>query len=133
MDNQDHSIGRIQRLIDKLRHITTLVQVMPFVYSGLYVLTMILYLFAPERVRYILDTLFYVSPIVVAGLLAQSKILELCRWHKAACVLPLIPQVAVLVDRLLIPLTAIEAYISITTPALLGILLLVAAYNVFFK
>ena len=46
----------------------------------------------------IIDNLVFVSPIVVIAHLAYSKMLKLCRWHRVACVLPLIPQSVDLFD-----------------------------------
>ena len=81
----------------------------------------------------ILDTLFYVSPIVVCGFLVESHILKLCYWHKSACILPILPQLIVFIDAYITELTSIEAYIAIITPIALSALLLIAAYNVFMK
>lgn len=94
---------------------------------------MVLYLFVSENARYVLDTLLYVSPIVVLGFLFLSTILELCKWHKTACSLPIFPQILVFIDQYVIDLTQIESYISIATPIVMGVLLLYAAYNVFMK
>ena len=133
MASKEQELGKIKRLIDKLRYITLAIQIMPFVYSGLYIIAMILYLVAPDGVCYALDALLYVSPVIVACFLVCSVILELCRWHKTACSLPLIPQAIVFVDHYVVELTEVEAYICIAAPAVLSMLLIVAAYNVFIK
>ena len=81
----------------------------------------------------ILDTLFYVSPVVVVEFLILSKILRLCSWHRTACVLPLIPQVTVILDYTFVSFSEHVAEYSIATFSIMCILLLVAAYNVFLK
>lgn len=133
MEAQDQRVDKIKYLVDKLRYITLCVQILPFIYTGLYLMTMVLYLFVPESVCSILDTLFYVSPVVILGFLAESRILKLCKWHKTACILPLFPQAIVLTDSHIISLIKYEAYIVIVTPIVLCLLLLIAAYNVFMK
>lgn len=133
MESQEQGRDSIKYVISKLRYITLTVQIMPFVYTGLYILTMVLYMFVSENARFVLDTLFYVSPIVIAGMLVESKILKLCKWHKTACILPIIPQITVFIDYHIISLTAIEAYVAIALPTAMSILLLIAAYNVFMK
>lgn len=133
MDNREQEVGKIKHLVNKLRYITLAVQIIPFVYSGLYIIAMVLYLFVSENARYVLDTLLYVSPIVVLGFLFLSIILELCKWHKTACSLPIFPQILVFIDQYVIDLTQIESYISIATPIVMGVLLLYAAYNIFMK
>lgn len=90
-------------------------------------------MFVSENARYVFDTLFYVSPVVIAGLLVESKILKLCKWHKTACILPIIPQITVFVDYHIIDLTQFEAYMSIIVPVAMSTLLLIAAYHVFMK
>lgn len=79
------------------------------------------------------DTLFYVSPIVVVGLLILSRLLRLCRWHKTACILPLLPQVVSFVDYYVIELTEVAAQVSIILFGSMSVFLLFAAYNVFMK
>jgi hypothetical protein len=133
MDSREQEVGKIKYLVNKLRYITLAVQIMPFVYSGLYIIAMVLYLFVSENARYFLDTLLYVSPVIVLGFLFLSRILQLCKWHKSACVLPIFPQILVFIDQYIIDLTKIESYISIATPIAMGVLLLFAAYNIFMK
>lgn len=84
MANREQEIGQIKYLIDKLRYITLAVQILPFVYSFFYILSLAMYLICDESALRILDTLFYVSPIVVCAFLVESHILKLCKWHKAA-------------------------------------------------
>lgn len=91
MASREQEIGQIKYLIGKLRYITLAVQILPFVYSFFYILSLVMYLICDESVLRILDTLFYVSPIVVGGFLVESHILKLCKWHKSACILPILP------------------------------------------
>lgn len=133
MASREQEIGQIKYLINKLRYITLAVQILPFVYSFFYILSLVMYLICDESALRILDTLFYVSPIVVCAFLVESHILKLCKWHKAACILPILPQAIVLTDAYIVELTSIEAQIAIITPIVLSVLLLIAAYNVFFK
>ena len=127
------NIGQVKYLLDKLRYITLVVEILPFIYSFLYILTLVLYLMCDEWVLRILDTLFYVSPAVVCGFLIESHILKLCKWHKAASILPVLPQVIVFIDARIVELTSIEAHIAIIMPIALSALLFIAAYNVFIK
>lgn len=93
---------------------------------------MVLYLFAGDSTIRILDTLFYVSPIIVVQFLILSRLLKLCRWHKAACILPVTPQVPILLDRTVLKLSETAVEINIITIMIMTILLLVAAYKTFF-
>ena len=81
----------------------------------------------------LLDTLLYVSPIVIFGNLVQSRILELCRWHKAACVLPILPQLNIIIDRYIYEFTVYAILAHLIMVVTMSVLLLIAAYNVFLK
>lgn len=129
MDERD--VSQIQYVIGRLRTITRTVQIISFVYTGVYILSLILYLFVSESVCCVLDTLFYTSPLIICLLLVESKILKLCRWHKIACILPLIPQIALLVDSFVVELSEVAVVVNIITSALMLILFVIAAYKVF--
>lgn len=106
---------------------------MPFAFCALYILAMVLYLFVPENVCGVLDTLFYVSPTTVVGMLICSRILKLCKWHRRACALPIAPQIAVFFDYHVVDLSRVGALLSISISAVMAVLLLIAAWNVFLK
>lgn len=93
---------------------------------------MFLYLYASENIVAVLDTLFYVSPIMVAQFLALSRILRLCGWHRLACALPLCPQTSVLLDHTIVIFSERAAEIHIITTMAMALLLLISAYKVFF-
>ena len=93
---------------------------------------MICYWSANELILTIMDSLFYISPIVVVQFLVLSRALRLCIWHKVACALPIAPQVAVLLDGTVITFSENSAKFSIVLMALMSAVLLFAAYKVFF-
>lgn len=94
---------------------------------------MVLYLFCSEPIARLCDSLFYVSPVTVAMFLVLSKILRLCIWHRAACIVPIVPQMVSLADYYIVELPiSLTAIINILIATLLTILLF-SAYKVFFK
>ena len=122
----------IKKQLLKLRRISQAVQLAPFVYVGLYVIALALYLSVPEEVMAILDTMFYVSPAVVAINLVQSRILGLCAWHRAACLLPLAPQVNIIIDRYVYEFSESAETAHLYLVLIMSILIIISAYNVFF-
>lgn len=130
---EDQRRLKLEGLIKRLRSVTLCVQIMPFAYTSLYLVAMIFYLFVDGPIISILDTLFYVSPVVVVQSLVLSNLLKLCFWHKIACTLPIAPQVPVVLDNTVISLSGLAALINITTTMIVAIILLIAAYNVFFN
>lgn len=132
MDNRDQRVD-LKFLVSTLRRVTTAVQVLPFVYSALSIITLSVYNFIPEEAQSQLDTLFYISPICIVAFLILSKLLRLCKWNKTACILPAIPQIVGFIDCYIITLTVPEAYIINAVIIVMTVLLLVAAYKVFFR
>lgn len=104
---------------------------MPFIYSALYIIALSLYWTDNPILLAVLDTLFYVSPITVTEFYILSNALRLCKWHKAACILPVTPQVAVLVDKVAVNLSvhAVEACLLVS--GVMTLILLISAYKVF--
>lgn len=130
---QDRRTLDLEGLVKKLRYVTLATQLMPFVYTALYLVSISLSYVLPEDSIWILDTLFYVSPVTVGAFLVLSKLLRLCKWHKTACILPLLPQVISFIDYYLVELTEVAAQVNIILFGSMAILLLIAAYNVFMK
>jgi len=110
-----------------------IVQVVPFLFTSVYILTLSVYHFLPENVLNVLDTMFYISPMTIAGLLIMSKTLKLCAWHRRACALPILPQISVFMDYHIVEFSRIGAALGIVIPILMAVLLLIAAWNVFLK
>lgn len=89
--------------------------------------------FAPDDTVRIFDSLFYVSPVTVAAFLILSNLLHLCKWHKMACVLPILPQVVSFVDYYIIELSQQAAELNILVTGSMAVLLILTAYKTFFK
>ena len=123
----------LKGLIKKLRNVTLATQLMPFIYGALYILSMVIYYYGPEYASRVCDTLFYISPIVVIEFLVLSRALRLCKWHKIACCVPLIPQAVSIVDYYIIELSELAVQLNLFICIGSIVLLLIAAYNVFLK
>lgn len=132
VENQEFG-SQVKRLVQILRRITVSVQIVPFVCGALYIVAYVAYVFAPESVIVLLDTLFYVSPLFCAAHLVYSRILRLCAWHRAACLVPAFPQVVTLVDYYVVSFSEVLAFVLNATAMAMTGTLLVAAYNVFLK
>lgn len=125
--------NELEFLVKTLRRTTTAVQVLPFVYSALYIILLASYQFVPENIQSTMDNLFYVSPVCMVAFLLLSKTLRLCKWHKTACVIPFIPQVVNIIDCHVVMISSEAAIVANVTLFVSTVLLLVAAYKVFFK
>lgn len=120
------------RLIEILRRITMAVQVFPFVYTVLFLFLFGAYSVSEGIVLDIIDYVSFVSPIVIVAHIAYSKMLKLCRWHRIACSLPLIPQAADLFDNYVYHFGH-NAFVVVSITIMITIaLFLVSIYKVFF-
>ncbi len=131
--DKDHQNLDIAGLVKKLRYVTAAVQVMPFIYSAIYILCMVLYLFCSETVACACDTLFYVSPVTIAAFLVLSKLLRMCVWHRTACVLPIIPQFISFIDRHVVMFPFSAGVITISTSIVMFTALIFSAYKTFIQ
>lgn len=86
------SSKRVTDLITILRRITLAVQVFPFIYTAIFIILFAAYSFCNGVMLDIIDYLSFVSPIVVVAHIVYSRMLKMCRWHRWACAIPLIPQ-----------------------------------------
>ena len=107
-------------------------QVFPFVYTAVYLFLYAAYSFSSGVWLDIIDYLFFVSPCVVLVHVVYSKMLMLCRWHRAACLLPLIPQAVDLFDTYVYHFEKGERAVVSLTIIVTVLLFSVAVYKVFF-
>lgn len=120
------------RLIAVLRNITMAVQVFPFIYTALFVFLFAAYSFSSGVVLDIIDYAAFVSPIVIVAHLVYSRMLKLCKWHRIACALPLIPQAVDQFDVYVYHFDHYEWIVVSATILLTLILFLIAIYKVFY-
>lgn len=120
-------------IINILRKVTAIVKVYPFVYTLLYIVSMVGYVICNDSISIILDQLFYTSPIVVSCNIMLSYALKLCKWHRLQCWLPMFPLIPVVVDNYVCSLSKLVAITNVTTIIILFIASLINAYFVFIK
>lgn len=133
MDNQGESDERIKRLILTLRDITLAVQIAPFVISLLYILGITAQLLFSGDTSWLFSIILYTPPPIIRIMLIFSRMLHLCKWHRLACALPLVPFCFTMIDAYLIELSDIAVWILNGLAIAMIIMLLMAAYNVFLK
>jgi len=84
------------------------VQLAPFAYLLFYVAYLFAGAFVSEELLCMADSIMTVSPLTTIGMLAASRLLKLCQWHKIACLLPTSSQVEGYIDSFVITLTQEE-------------------------
>lgn len=131
-ENQASSQQGVSRLVSILRRITMAVQVFPFIYTAMYIFLFTAYSFSDGVVLDIIDYIAFVSPMVVVAHLIYSRMLKMCKWHRTACALPLIPQAVDLFDAYIYHFDHYEWIVVSATILLTLILFLIAIYKVFY-
>ena len=131
MDSQDPRAA-VRSIVSVLRKATRAAQLAPFVYLLLYAAYLLAGTFASEEVLGAADALFNVAPITTGGMLVASRLFKLCRWHKAACLLPVSSQVEGCVDTFLVTLTQQEIIIINAVIGIAAVVFLAAAFKHFF-
>lgn len=110
MDSLDLRVA-VSNLVTVLRKITKIVKALPFIYLGFYAAYIALDLVSSDLLVSILDYFITVTPAVSAVLLVISKALNLCKWHKIACVIPFSSDISTFIDSTILQFTQNEIVI----------------------
>ena len=123
--------GAVSSVIRILRKATRIVQLAPFAYLLFYVAYMLFGYFASEEALCVADSLLTISPATTGMMLVGSRLFKLCRWHKAACLLPVSSQVEGYIDSYLITFTQGEIFAINITLGLVALTFLILAIRHF--
>lgn len=107
-------------------------QLAPFAYLVFYIAYMLFGYFASEEALCVADSLLTISPATTGMMLVGSRLFKLCRWHKAACLLPMSSQVEGYVDSFIITFTQEEIICINISIGIIALVFLVLAYRHFF-
>lgn len=131
MESQDQR-AVVHKLTMILRKVTRLTQWIPFVYLGVYVVVSFSEPRLTEELLCLRDSVGAVMPLANVGFLTLSHLLELCRWHRIACILPLSTPAADYVDNYVIQFTQNEVVFLNLSIGIISLLFLVLANHHFF-
>ena len=131
MDSRDRG-SAVKFLVDVFRRITRAAKVLPFLYLALFGLLLIFDWWIPDGVYEATQSLLYIPPSVVILSLFLSKTLNLCIWHKTACVIPLFSRVEGYIDDFVFQFTQNEIIIINTAVGILSLAFIFFAYRHFF-
>ena len=132
MDSPDQR-GAVSRLVLILRKITRVMQVLPFAYLFVLALYLLSEFALPGWAGRIADNVLNLPCLVFVGMIAAGRLLKLCAWHRAACLLPLGVKLESYVDAFIVSLTQIEVISLNTFFGVFYLSFLFLAYRHFFK
>lgn len=121
----------LRKVLDAHRRIVGAVKVAPFVYGAFCTADLLFSVHVGGA--FLFGELFFTSPLIVAIHLWYSKILHLCKWHRRACRIPLLPVGLALVNRYVVDFTDVEAIAVDAAVLLSAAALFVSAYKTFLR
>ena len=98
MASQDQRAAVVSKVLGKYRKVVRIMRLVPFLYLCLFAIVGLTSYILPERLSCVIDCTMFVSPVVSAGTILLSGVLGMCRWHKAACLLPYSSRVVSFID-----------------------------------
>ena len=132
MDSRDQR-NAVSHIVAILRRITNIIRWFPFVYLGVYSILLLTETAATEQILCIEDSFFSISPVITAGFIVFSHLLNMCKWHKIACLLPSTTDITNCVDCYIFQFTQIEVVLINILAAVVSLLFLMFSHRHFFS
>ncbi len=107
-------------------------QLAPFVYLAFYSAYLIIGSFVSDELVSVADGFMVASPVTTTGMLVLSRVLKLCRWHRAACLIPSASQVEGIIDSYFFTFTQTEIVILNAIIGIISSVFLIIANKHFF-
>lgn len=120
--------NELRKVAKKLRLATMLVKLIPFVSAAVYALCLLVYMFGNDTILLVVDSLFYISPLMVLLMYVLGVVFECCVWHRIQCVILLLPTIISLADGLWLDLSSIATIINMS---MTGLLVCASSYNAY--
>ena len=120
-------------VIKKYRDIRAFIKVLPFLYVLVYLLGMIIYIFGSLGLIGLVDLLFSMSPFTMLINLLLGRYCDLCKWHRLACVTPIVGFISVVVDSYIYSVGHYGFLIIIINFTLIFTLSILSAYFMFIR
>ena len=114
-----------------VQNVTLVVKPFPFVYAAIHLLYWLLAPMFSNGVISTVDSLIYLSAVMVLFLILLSYCIKLCKWHRLQCVLVSLPQLSVFVDENIYKFGDKGATVNYSITAIIFILSLINGYLVF--
>lgn len=132
---------RIITAFGRLRDVTRVVKIAPFLYSMLYIMCLVCHIILRDvqditlrdNIQTIIDESIYVSPVIVFIFYVLSYRLSLCNWYRLQCTLPTLSQVTTIIDAYVYEFPTDGASLIVYISVSIFLLTLINTYFVFIK
>lgn len=108
MDSPDQRQGAVSNLVKTLRKITRIVQIAPFAYLLFLAIYLIGESIMPDWALRVSDNLLDAPLYTTAFLLGFGRLLKLCSWFRASCLLPFTTRLENYIDSFVYQFTQSE-------------------------
>lgn len=129
MDSQESK--HIYEALNRLRAVTYLSKVMPFVCTIMFLVSMVCYRYCDDETSMYMDLFFYTSPMMCLFMLFFSYALKMCIWHKIQCLLPIPILSTAVFDELFYEMSFYVANVTNATIIIVAVLSLFNGYRIF--
>ena len=134
MVSHERKDGSMEEYLFRIvKSVTITVKTFPFFYAlGLILFWLVAPIFNYETLSFI-DSLIFLSAVLVLFLIRLSYCVKLCIWRRLQCALPLLPQVIAQIDEHFYEFGEYVSAVNYATTGIVFTLSLVNAYFVFIK
>lgn len=132
MDSPDRRADAVGRLVALLRRITRIVQAAPFVYLFFLSVYLLFESLLPEWALGLLDNIVDAPVYATACMLVFGRLLKLCSWFRAACILPFATKMENYIDAFVYTFTQNEVVLINTATGILFFAFIFITFRHFF-
>ena len=127
-EDKDSEYKHILSSLNILRNVTRIIKIAPFIYTLIYIVFLAMQILGWESIMPLMESMCYVSPIVIITLFILSHSLKLCFFYRLQCLLSAAPQIFVLIDEYLYEFGTLS--VSLAT-VFMGTVFLLSMINVY--
>lgn len=128
---KDYNYKYVLSSLNILRRVTRVIKVAPFIYTLVYIVFMVMQILGMENIMSLMESMCYVSPIVIITLFILSHSLKLCFFYRLQCLLSAAPQIFVLIDEYLYEFGTLSVSLATVFMGTVFLLSMINVYRVF--
>lgn len=124
---RDYNYKYVLSSLNILRKVTRIIKIAPFIYTLVYIVFMVMQMLGMDSIMTFMESMCYMSPLVIVTLFILSHMLKLCCFYRFQCLLTAAPQILVVVDSYFYEFGTLSVY---TATALLTTMLVLSMINI---
>ena len=130
-EDKDSEYKHILSSLNIIRNVTRIIKIAPFIYTLIYIVFLAMQILGMENIMSLMESMCYVSPIVIITLFILSHSLKLCFFYRLQCLLSAAPQIFVLIDEYLYEFGTLSVSLATVFMGTVFLLSMINVYRVF--